>query len=87
MSEQLLEKFDYPKFVSAIYDQKTGKVKIWYLWDERGYTKIGINLPEEFRTLEYLIVWAPQDVAIRIETGRYPFPYRELIQKNRFTPL
>lgn len=79
--------FNYPKFVSAIYDQKTGKVKIWYLWDGKEYTKIGFNLPEEYKILEYLIGWAPQDIATRIETGIYPFPYRELIQNNQFTPL
>jgi hypothetical protein len=38
---------------------------------------------EEYKILEYDIVWNPYDVVRRIETGEYPFPYQELIHKKR----
>ena len=81
-----VDEFVYPNFVSTLYDQKTGKARIWFLWDGERYIRIGDKLPEKYKKLEYSIVWSPYDVVKRIETGEYPFPYRELIQNNEFTP-
>lgn len=81
-----VKNFIYPNFVSAYYDQKTGKARTWFLWDGAKYIPLGSQLPEEFKRLEYLIVWSPSDVVRRIETGEYLFPYRELILNNEFMP-
>ncbi len=81
-----INSFHYPNFVSAVYSSETGKVKMWYLWDGNEFVKIGPVLPQQYQSLEYLIVWAPQDIAKRIEIGYYPFPYREMIEYNQFTP-
>ncbi len=79
-------KFTYPNFVSTLYNEKTGKSGIWYLYNGEKDTRIGPNLPDELKKLEFLIVWSPHDVVHRIETGEYPFPYRDLIMHNEFTP-
>ncbi len=82
----LVENFVYPGFISTFYDEKTGKARIWFLWDGTKDIRIGWNLPESYKKLEFLCVWSPYDVMERIETGEIPFPYKDLIQKNEFTP-
>ena len=82
-----VREFKYPGFVSTHYDQNIGKARIWFFWDGEKYIKLGTVLPENLKHLEYLIVWNPPDVALRIERGYYPFPYRELIEKNEFQPI
>jgi hypothetical protein len=82
-----IENFVHPKFVSTLYNQKTGKAGIWFLWDGQRTTKIGPVLPEEYRNLEFLIVWNPMNIVHRIETEEVPFPYADLIRNNEFTPL
>lgn len=79
--------FGYPCFVSAHYDQRTGRVHYWYLWDGKRPRPIGPRLPEKHKQLEYLVVWSPHDVVHRIETGEYPYPYGDLKTKNEFTPM
>lgn len=79
--------FVHPRFVSAFYDQETGKAKIWFLWDGQNEIKIGPVLPEEYKKLEFLVVWNPTNVVQRIETRKIPFPYDDLINKNEYTPL
>ncbi len=81
-----VENFVYPKFISAYYDERTGKVIKWFLWDGSNYIPIGPRLNEEQKQLEYLVVWSPYDITYRIETGKYPYPYGELIRNNKFTP-
>jgi len=81
-----VENFIYPKFVCAYYHQETGEAYRWFIWDGEKYTDIGLVLPEEYKKLEYLVVWSPFDVISRIETGIYPFPYGDLIQYNKFIP-
>jgi hypothetical protein len=78
--------FVYPKFVSTLYDGKTGKPGAWFLWDGEKSINVGNKLAEEYKGLEYLIVWNPSDVTQRIETGLYPFPYKDLMEKNEFVP-
>jgi hypothetical protein len=78
--------FEYPGFISTIYDEKTGKARTWYLWNGSESIRIGDRLPEKYKNLEYLVVWSPYDVIDRIETGKYPYPYGDLIRFNRFTP-
>jgi hypothetical protein len=78
--------FVYPKFVSTLYDGKTGKPGTWFLWDGKKSIDLGNKLPEEYKDLEYLIVWNPNDVTQRVQTGYYPFPYRDLIENNEFVP-
>jgi hypothetical protein len=81
-----IPEFVQPKFVSALYDERTGEVKRWSLWDGRKFIRIGDNLPPEYRQLEYLVVWNPADIVDRIETGKIPYPYEDLVRRNRFTP-
>jgi hypothetical protein len=78
-----IERFVYPRFISTFYDDKTGKARIWYLWDGEKDTSIGRELSEEYKQLEFLCVWDPRDVVHRIETGENP--YDDLIQTNRYT--
>ncbi len=78
--------FTQPKFVTALYDEQTGKAKRWSIWDGEKFTRIGHELPLEYKRLEYLVVWNPIDVVDRIETGEVPFPYDDLIKHNEFTP-
>jgi hypothetical protein len=81
-----IESINYPGFVSTLYDQKTGKASIWFYWDGKKSVRIGPQLPNQYKDKEYLIVWDPTDVAHRIQTGEYLFPYKELILYNEFTP-
>jgi hypothetical protein len=79
--------FVHPKFVSTLYDQVTGKARIWFIWDGQSYSKVGAVLPAEYKKLEFLVVWDPKNVVDRIETGKTPFPYSDLIENNEFTPI
>jgi hypothetical protein len=81
-----IQKIAYPKFVSAYYDHITGEAYRWFVWDGGKYIHVGNPLPKEYKKHEYLIVWNPYDVMHRIETGEYLFPYKDLIQKNKFVP-
>lgn len=81
-----VKKFVYPKFVSAYYDEKTGEAYRWFVWDGQEYIRLGEKLPKKYKMLEYLVVWSPYDIAERIETGKYPYPYGDLIARNKFTP-
>ncbi len=78
--------FSFPAFISSRYDEKTGAVSMWFLWHGQDCTYLGNRLPEECRQLEYLVTWSPSDIVERIETGRVPYPYEELIRDNRFVP-
>ena len=77
---------NHPLFVSTEWT-KNGKATYWYLWDGEREIKIGKELPDEYKTLEFLVVWNPPNVTRRIETGEIPFPYGEIIKNNKFTPL
>lgn len=81
-----IERFKYPNFVSTLYNEKTGKAGIWFLYNGEEDVRIGPILPDELKKLEFLIVWSPHDVTHRIETGEYPFPYRDLIMHNELKP-
>lgn len=81
-----MKNFIHPKFVSTFYDQKTGKARTWFVWDGEKSTRIGHELPLDYKRLEYLVVWDPHDVVERIETGKYPYPYEDLMQNNSFEP-
>lgn len=78
--------FIYPLFVTSFYDEKSGEAYRWFLWDGEKYLDVGKRLPNKYKKLEYLIVWSPYDVITRIETGEYPYPYGDLIRKNKFIP-
>jgi hypothetical protein len=64
--------FSYQKFISTMYFSDTNQVGTWYLWDGERYTPIGRKLPKEYKHLEQLIVWDPNNLARRIETGKNP---------------
>jgi hypothetical protein len=81
-----VSEFSYPKFIRTLYDEKTGKASVWYLWEGKESIRLGPKLSREYRKLEYLVVWSPFDIVERIETGVYPYPYGDLIKHNRFTP-
>lgn len=78
-----VEDFIYPKFISTNFDLRSGQTGVWYLWDGQRSRLIGSQLPEKYKQLEFLVGWAPQDVATRIETGQLQEPYRTLIKENR----
>ena len=87
VGHQPILNFVHPKFVSTLYDQETGKARIWFLWDGEKDIRIGPVLPPEYRSLEFLVIWNPTNVVNRIETGEMPFPYADLIKHNRFMPM
>lgn len=78
--------FEYPGFISTFYDDKTGKARTWFLWNGSESIRLGDRLPEKYKNMEYLVIWSPFDVADRIETGEYPYPYGDLIRFNKFKP-
>lgn len=82
-----IKDFSYPNFLSSEYDEKTGKVKQWFMWNGDKWTKLGQTLPRKYKKLEYLIVWDPKNVEKRIEDGgEEPFPYKDLKELNMFNP-
>lgn len=81
-----IEDFVYPKFVSAYYDEKTGEAYQWFIWDGQEYIRLGSILSNDHKNKEYLIGWSPHDIVYRIETGKYPYPYGDLIKHNKFRP-
>ena len=82
-----VKKFSYPNFVSTFWDDKTGKARIWFLWDGKKLTKLGWELPKKYKHLEYLVVWDPHDIAERIKNnGEMLYPYKDLVEKNEFEP-
>lgn len=66
-----VDKFTYPGFVSAYYDETTGKAHMWFLWDGEKSIKLGKDLPKKYQTLEYLQVWEPHNLMRRIENRGY----------------
>ena len=70
-----VDDFEYPYFISAMYDGVRKKMGLWYLWDGNKYTPIDYKLPKEYKKFEQLVVWAPGDVEKRIETGVNPIDY------------
>jgi hypothetical protein len=81
-----VDRFTYPSFVNAVYSEKTGQASKWFLWNGQNSVFLGNSLPDEYKKLEYYVIWSPADVVERIETGKVPFPYGDLIQNNAFTP-
>jgi hypothetical protein len=65
--------FSYPKFLSFWSNIEPGSVNMWFLWDGKQYTRLGKKLPKEFRNLELVGAWSPNDLSRRIETGENPF--------------
>lgn len=80
----IIEK-NHPIFISTFWDNH-GNASIWKLWDGMNIVKIGMELPKEYKQYEYLIVYPPTLLMERIETGKIPFPYGDLITNNKFTP-
>lgn len=67
--------FQYPDFISALYNPETGKYGNWYLWNGVEDILIGGELPQTYHHLERLVVWHPISLAERIETGDNPYAY------------
>lgn len=86
VGKKMVKDFIYPKFISTFWNDKTGEVTNWFLYDGVNWIRIGPFLPDEYKSLEYLVVWSPYDVIDRVETGIIPFPYGEMIRNNKFTP-
>jgi hypothetical protein len=74
------------QFISSWWDDKTGEVYHWSLWDGKQYIRLGKDLPEKYKELEYDVVWSPYDIVWRIENNEIPFPYGDMIKFGRFTP-
>lgn len=81
-----VKEFIYPGFVSTFENEETGEAGIWFFWDGENSIRLGEKLPKKYKDKEFLMVWDPHDVVHRIETGEYPFPYRDLILYNKYTP-
>jgi len=81
-----VKQFDYPGFISTFDNEKTGEAGIWFYWDGENSIRLGKTLPDKYKSKEFLMVWDPHDVVHRIETGEYPFPYKDLILYNKYTP-
>lgn len=64
--------FVYPTFRNGLPDAR-GRVAVWYLYDGREERRVGA-LPPGGERYEPLVVWAPADVAARIQTGVRPDP-------------
>lgn len=67
--------FQYPNFISSLYNSQTGKYGNWYLWNGSEDILIGSELPPAYHHLERLVVWHPLSLAERIETGDNPYAY------------
>jgi hypothetical protein len=71
-----VQDFRFPSFRctrSLTHGLEPGVFDDWLLWDGHSYRALGI-LEEQYRPLEYLVVWAPVLLADRIVTGRnFPF--------------
>ncbi len=81
-----IKDFEYPGFLSTMHNDKTGKAGVWFYYDGEKDIRLGEKVPQKYKDKEFLIVWSASDVTHRIETGEYPFPYRELIHNNQYTP-
>jgi hypothetical protein len=79
-----IKKFIYPGFISANYNEKTGVVGSWFLWNGERSIYLGSILPDKYKRLEYLVVWSQYDVIDRIEFGKYPQFLSKLINENIF---
>lgn len=67
--------FQYPNFISALYNPETGKYGNWYLWNGSEDILLDHELAPAYHYLERLIVWHPHNIAKRIETGDNPYAY------------
>lgn len=74
------------KFISAWWDDKTGKVHHWSLWDGKQFVRIGSLLPDEYKNLEFCIVWDPQNLMKRIISKEVPYPYKDMIKYGNYDP-
>jgi hypothetical protein len=73
--------FVYPRFISTLWG-RDGKASKWFLWNGDEWIDLGDELLEEYKNLEFLIVYSPIDVVKRIETGVNG--YRKLIETNNY---
>lgn len=78
---------EHPRFITTNWNEKTGEAGIWVIWNGESYSNIGPVLPNAVKRYEFLVIWPPQMITKRIETGKVPFPFGELIRDNKFTPF
>lgn len=71
-----VEYFRYKNFIAPVYNGKLRIVSKWFLWDGENFIDLGTKLPMKYRGLEQLVVWDPEDVAYRIETGENHLDFR-----------
>jgi len=74
-----IKEFVYPGFVSVYHEQYQTRGP-WSLWDGKKRVNLGPRLPEQYKSLEFLVGWDPHDVAHRIETGENP--YEKMIREG-----
>jgi hypothetical protein len=74
------------QFISSWWDGKTGEVYHWSLWDGSKFIRLGKILPEEYKNLEYCVVWNPSDIVWRIENFEIPYPYGDMIKYGKLIP-
>lgn len=72
MGHMSIGQFVYPKFISALHENYK-QIGFWYLWDGEKSIRLGRELPDEHKQLEFLVVWDPHDIPHRIETGENPY--------------
>jgi hypothetical protein len=81
-----VEDYSHTKYILPRWNDKTGIVLYWSLWDGMQFIRLGKDLPEKYKNLEICGVWSPYDVIWRIENNKIPFPYEDMIKFGRFTP-
>jgi len=86
IGSQPIGEVEHPRFVSTLYNSKTGNAGVWFEYDGNEERRIGKKLDLAQTELEYLFIWPPKDIVNRISYKIYPFPYRELMINNSFNP-
>ena len=76
-----VDQFNYPGFISTLTNFKTGEATTWYFWSGEQSIRLGKDLPEEYKKLEYLGTYPADFIVDRIMTGIKP--HEQLIMTNK----
>lgn len=54
-----VDNFTYPGFLSTAIDYRNKKHGFWFLIDENSSTKLGYELPKQYKKMEFLALYPP----------------------------